>query len=58
MIDDLLTFPQTGFWNYFGALNIVTEGLLIAVPIFIIWKLRVSLTRKVFIVFCFAVRIL
>ena len=54
----ILISIQVSFWNYFGVTNIITEGILVVLPIIIFWNLQMPLVRKIMIVCCFAVRIL
>ena len=56
-IIDILTPIQITFWRCFGVLNIVTECILVMLPMLIIWNVQMPLGRKAVIVWCFAVRI-
>ena len=56
-IYNLLTPIQITFWSCFGVLNIVTESILVVLPMVIIWNVQMPLGRKAMIVWCFAVRI-
>ena len=54
----ILIFTQVSFWNYFEVTNMITEGILVVLPIIIFWNLQMPWVRKMVIVWCFAVRIL
>ena len=49
---------QTAFWTYFETVNIITDVMLILLPLGIIWKLQARKARKAIIFGCFAVRVL
>ena len=49
---------QTAFWNFYGVINIITEIALIALPIYTIWDVHISQTRKVAVAACFSARVL
>ncbi|KAL8668431.1 MAG: hypothetical protein Q9168_006937 [Polycauliona sp. 1 TL-2023] len=48
---------RTDFWHAYGALNLITETALLAIPLIIVWKIQTPLKRKVVIFMCFASRI-
>lgn len=54
----LLKSCQVAFWNSFGVINVITEGILVMLPVLIVWNLQMPLLRKLLIIWCFAVRIL
>ncbi|KAI4272577.1 MAG: hypothetical protein LQ337_005209 [Flavoplaca oasis] len=49
-------FDKTGFWNVYGAFNLITEAALVALPLLIVWKIQTKLKKKVVIFLCFASR--
>jgi hypothetical protein len=46
-------WPQTAFWNYFGAMNILTDVGLIGIPVFVVSRVKTSLMRRVKVIFYF-----
>ncbi|GKZ38796.1 hypothetical protein AbraIFM66950_011290 [Aspergillus brasiliensis] len=48
----------SGIWTAFGVMNILVEIMIIAVPSFIIFRLKLSLKRRLVVISCFAIRIL
>ena len=53
-----LTIAQTALWDFLGALDIVTEILTVAFPIFIVSNLQISSSRKMTVFGAFASRVL
>lgn len=53
-----LTLQQTSFWTVYGVINILTEVILISLPTYTIWNLRMSGQRKSVAIACFAIRAL
>lgn len=49
---------QIAFWSYFETVNIITDLMLILLPLSIVWGLQARKARKAIIFGCFAVRIL
>ena len=49
---------QIAFWTYFETVNIITDSMLVLLPLGIIWNLQARKARKAIIFGCFAVRIL
>ena len=47
---------QRAFWDSIGALEIVIDLALIAIPVFVLWKIQTSWGRKSAIIFAFAIR--
>ncbi len=54
----LLTYIQQAFERYVGVSNIITDMVVIALPVFIVLPLKTSRARRATIVACFAARIL
>ncbi|KAL8770841.1 MAG: hypothetical protein Q9209_003492 [Squamulea sp. 1 TL-2023] len=50
-------FFKSGFWDSYGALNLVTEAALLALPLVIVWKIQTQPRKKTVIFLCFASRI-
>ncbi|KAL8783596.1 MAG: hypothetical protein Q9213_004525 [Squamulea squamosa] len=48
---------RTGFWDSYGALNLVTEAALLALPLIVVWKIHTQPKKKTVIFLCFASRI-
>ncbi|GAQ46283.1 hypothetical protein AKAW_01277 [Aspergillus niger] len=48
----------SGIWIAFGVMNILVEIMIIAVPSFIIFRLQLSLKRRLVVISCFGIRIL
>ena len=46
------------FWTYFETVNIITDFMLVLLPLGIIWGVQARKARKAIIFGCFAVRIL
>lgn len=51
-------FNMTAFWSAFGCMNILSELFLIALPVYIIWYVRMDIGSKAIVVASFAMRIL
>lgn len=49
---------EIAFWSYFETVNIITDLMLILLPLSIVWVLQARKARKAIIFGCFAVRIL
>jgi len=50
-------FDQTAFWTFFGIMNILTEFLIIALSISVLWGVHISRKSRWTIIACFATRI-
>ncbi|MCJ1377796.1 hypothetical protein MMC17_000892 [Xylographa soralifera] len=50
-------FNRTALMNYLEITNIITDVALIALPFFIIWNVKTSVTRKASVLLVFALRI-
>ncbi|KAL7660631.1 hypothetical protein ACMYSQ_000082 [Aspergillus niger] len=48
----------SGIWIAFGVMNVLVEIMIIAVPSFIIFRLKLSLKRRLVVISCFGIRIL
>ncbi|GFN10674.1 hypothetical protein AtubIFM55763_009605 [Aspergillus tubingensis] len=48
----------SGIWIAFGVMNVLVEIMIIAVPSFIIFRLQLSLKRRLVVISCFGIRIL
>ncbi|KAL2046980.1 hypothetical protein N7G274_000998 [Stereocaulon virgatum] len=57
MKDSLLTSQQTSFWTSYGVVNMFTEVALIGLPVFAIWKVRITKSKKLVVMSCFALRV-
>ncbi|OCK93489.1 uncharacterized protein K441DRAFT_697070 [Cenococcum geophilum 1.58] len=51
-------FNQAVFWDYFGVTNIITDFVLILLPVNVLWDIQINRGRKVAILGCFASRLL
>ncbi|OCL01218.1 hypothetical protein AOQ84DRAFT_268980, partial [Glonium stellatum] len=51
-------FNRAAFWDYFGVTNIITDLILILLPVNVLWKIQINRGRKAAILSCFASRLL
>lgn len=51
-------FEEAVFWDYFGVTNIITDFVLILLPVNVLWDIQINKGRKVAILGCFASRLL
>jgi hypothetical protein len=49
---------QEIFWRFVGAMNIITDVLLIALPLFIVYSLQMPMDKKIIVSSSFGTRIL
>lgn len=49
---------QVAFWQYFGAMNIIIELAMFAVPTYALARLQMPKRKKSIVMACFATRVL
>ena len=52
-----LTPQQVSFWTSYGIINMLTEVIVISLPVVIIWKVHMLAKQKLVVIACFAVRL-
>jgi hypothetical protein len=50
-------FSQTGFWDAFGVIDIITDVAIMALPIFLVYNLQLVTKKKIAVCFAFSFRI-
>ena len=51
-------FDQTAFWTVFAIIDIITDVVIMGLPILLLYKLQLALSKKINVCFAFSFRIL